>query len=68
MPLQSAPKLGILMLVHGSPSAGFLSCAFRGQPEAQARRPYADSGGLPTLSGPSVSHAWYRHSLREHRL
>lgn len=62
--MQSAPKLGILMLVHGSPSAGFLSCAFRGQPEAQARRPYADSGGLPTLSGPSVSHACLSSSLR----
>ena len=64
MPLQSALKRGVLTLVHGSPSAGFLSHAFRGQPEAQARRPCADSEGPPVLSGPSVSHAYLSSSLR----
>ena len=62
--MQSALKRGVLTLVHGSPSAGFLSHAFRGQPEAQARRPCADSEGLPVLSGPSVSHAYLSSSLR----
>ena len=65
MPLQSAPKRGVLTLIHGSPSAGFLSHAFRRQPEAQARRPYADSEGPPVLSGPSISHACLSSSLRK---